>query len=64
LSLKGDVLFFEANATMVVQHPDKGEIWDYRRSAVDRIHAAVHQMLMRRAGVLVDGNADRRPVLV
>jgi aromatic-L-amino-acid/L-tryptophan decarboxylase len=60
----GDVLFFEANATMVVQHPDKGEIWDYRRPAVDRIHAAVHQMLIRRAGVLGDRNALRSPALV
>jgi aromatic-L-amino-acid/L-tryptophan decarboxylase len=51
LSGQGDVLLFEANATMVVQHPDKDEKWDYRRSAVDRIHAAVHQMLLRRAGV-------------
>jgi aromatic-L-amino-acid/L-tryptophan decarboxylase len=49
---KGNLLLFEANATMVVQHPDKGEIWDYRRAAVNRILAAVHQMFVRRAGTL------------
>ena len=47
---EGDILLFEANATMVVQHPDEGEMWDYRRAAVNRIHAAVHQMFLRRAG--------------
>ncbi len=60
----GDILFFEANATMVVQHPDKDEIWDYRRSAVDRIHAAVHQMLMGRAGVPSGQNAKRKSALL
>jgi hypothetical protein len=52
LGPQGDVLLFEANATMVVQHPDQGEHWNYRRSAVDRIHTAVHQMFLRRAGAL------------
>jgi glutamate/tyrosine decarboxylase-like PLP-dependent enzyme/glutathione synthase/RimK-type ligase-like ATP-grasp enzyme len=51
LSRDGSILLFEANATMVVQHPDPGEHWDYRRPAVDRIHAAVRQMLIRNAGV-------------
>jgi glutamate/tyrosine decarboxylase-like PLP-dependent enzyme len=51
LSPSGEVLLFEANATMVVKHPDEGAIWDYRRSAVDRIHAAVRHMLMREAGL-------------
>lgn len=60
LGLNGEILFFEANATMVVQHPDEDELWDYRRSAVDRIHAAVHQMFMRRAGILSDRSAERK----
>jgi tetratricopeptide (TPR) repeat protein len=50
LGPNGEVLLFEANATMVVQHPDPGEHWDYRRPAVDRIHAAVRNMLLKRAG--------------
>jgi len=51
LSPNGEILLFEANATMVVKHPDEGPIWDYRRSAVDRIQAAVRRMLMRNAGI-------------
>lgn len=54
LGPNGDILLFEANATMVVQHPDEHEVWDYRRSAVSRILAAVHQMFVRRAGVSSD----------
>lgn len=52
LSSDGDVLLFEANATMIVQQPDEGEHWDYRRPAVERIHAAVRQMLLMSAGVI------------
>jgi len=51
LGAQGDVLLFEANATMIVQHPDQGEKWDYRRPAVNRIHTAVHRIFLRRAGV-------------
>lgn len=51
LSAKGEILLFEANATMVAQHPDEGQIWAYRRSAVDHIHAAVRKMFQRRAEV-------------
>ena len=70
LNARGDILLFEANATMVVQHPDKCEHWDYRRSAVDRIHAAVREMLMRRAGAVTlerqgnDLSATARPQTV
>jgi glutamate/tyrosine decarboxylase-like PLP-dependent enzyme len=56
IGANGEILLFEANATMVVAPPDADEIWDYRRSAVDRILAAVHQMFMTRAGV----QSDRR----
>jgi tetratricopeptide (TPR) repeat protein len=44
----GDVLLFEANATMAVPPPDKGEIWDYRRGPVQRIHTAVREMILAR----------------
>jgi hypothetical protein len=47
----GEVLLFEANATMTVVPPGADARWDYRRPAVERICAAVHRMLMRRAGV-------------
>jgi len=45
LSATGDLLLFEANGTMVVNPPDAGEHWDYRRPAVERIFAAVRRML-------------------
>jgi len=46
LSTAGDVLLFEANATMVVNPPEPDERWAYRRPAVERIFAAVRRMLM------------------
>ena len=52
LDQEGNVLLFEANATMIVQEPDEGEKWDYRRPAVARIHAAVHGMFIRCAGAV------------
>lgn len=44
----GEVLVFEANATMVVNPPPPDPIWDYRREATGRILAAVRAMLERR----------------
>ena len=52
LSANGEILLFEANATMVVHQPEADARWDYRRPAVARIHAAVCKMLMTRAGGL------------
>ena len=49
LSPEGDVLLFEANATMVVNPPDPDARWAYRRQAVDRILDAARAMLLRRA---------------
>jgi hypothetical protein len=46
LSPSGDVLLFEANATMVVNPPEPDERWAYRRPAVERIFAAVRRMLL------------------
>jgi aromatic-L-amino-acid/L-tryptophan decarboxylase len=48
LSAAGEVLLFEANATMVVPPPEPEEKWACRRQAVDRIHAAVRNMLLTR----------------
>jgi hypothetical protein len=45
LSDTGDLLLFEANATMVVNPPEPDERWAYRRPAVERIFAAVRRML-------------------
>jgi hypothetical protein len=48
LSATGDVLLFEANATMVVNPPEPDERWAYRRPAVARIFAAVRSLLTAR----------------
>jgi glutathione synthase/RimK-type ligase-like ATP-grasp enzyme len=45
LSADGDLLLFEANATMVVNPPEPDERWAYRHPAVERIFAAVRRML-------------------
>jgi hypothetical protein len=45
LSATGDLLLFDANATMVVNPPEPDERWAYRRPAVERIFAAVRRML-------------------
>jgi hypothetical protein len=50
LSPDGEILLFEANATMVVNPPEPEEKWAYRRPAVERIYAAVRHMLMERCG--------------
>jgi aromatic-L-amino-acid decarboxylase len=49
LNERGDVLLFEANATMAVVVPDKDQRWDYRRPATEQIYTAVWKMLMNRA---------------
>ena len=49
LAPDGTILAFEANATMAVYPPDAGETWGYRRRAVDRVIAAVREMLVARA---------------
>jgi hypothetical protein len=46
----GDILLFEANATMVLVPLSGDDKWDYRRPAFDRVFAAVRKMLMQRAG--------------
>jgi hypothetical protein len=49
LNQQGEILLFEANATMVVEQPAEDERWDYRRAAVSRIHGAVREMLITNA---------------
>lgn len=49
LSPQGDVLLFEANATMVVNLPGSDERWAYRRPAVTKILNAVASMILDRA---------------
>jgi Flp pilus assembly protein TadD len=46
---QADILFFEANATMVMVPLAADEKWDYRRQAFDSVFAAVRAMLTGRA---------------
>jgi hypothetical protein len=45
----GDVLLFEANATMVIAPVDPDERWAYRRTAISTIIDAVVAMLMQKS---------------
>jgi hypothetical protein len=45
----GAVVFFEANATMVVVGAGPEPIWDYRRAAVSHVLEAVKRMLLTKA---------------
>jgi hypothetical protein len=49
LNAAGDVLLFEANATMIVNPPDPDERWAYRRAAVGKVLDAVGTMILGRA---------------
>ncbi len=50
LDSKGEILLFEANATMAIPLPNADEKWDYRRAPVLRLHQAVREMILTRAG--------------
>lgn len=54
----GDILLFEANATMVMVPLSSDPRWDYRRPAFDKVFAAVRRMLMQRSAAA--GEAARR----
>ena len=49
LSAEGEVLLFEANATMVVNPPDPDPRWDYRRAPVTEILDSVRKLMIERA---------------
>jgi Flp pilus assembly protein TadD len=49
LSADGDLLLFEANATMVIARPGDDPRWTYRRGAIDRVLDAVVAMIMQRS---------------
>lgn len=49
LSPAGEILFFEANATMIVQPPLLDPKWSYRRPAVEAVLGAAAGMLRGRA---------------
>ena len=49
LGADGDLLLFEANATMVIAPPDRDERWAYRRAAIGAILDAAVAMIMRKS---------------
>jgi hypothetical protein len=54
LSPAGELLLFEANATMVIAKPNHDPHWVYRRGAIDRALDAVGAMIMRKATPLAN----------
>ncbi len=50
LDPEGNLLLFEANATMVIAKPSDDARWAYRRAAIDQIVDAVTGMIVTRAG--------------
>lgn len=49
VNARGEVLLFEANATMVMAPLGPDAKWDYRRPAFDAVFAAVRRLLLDRA---------------
>ena len=47
---QGEILLFEANATMTVALPAISSVWDYRRRAVSAVLDATRRLLLDRAG--------------
>jgi glutathione synthase/RimK-type ligase-like ATP-grasp enzyme len=48
LGTGGEIVLFEANATMLVPAIDPDPVFAYRRAATDALHAAVREMLLQR----------------
>jgi Flp pilus assembly protein TadD len=59
LSPDGDLLLFEANATMVIAVPGPDERWAYRREAIGGVIDAVVAMILRKANVSIRTRKDR-----
>jgi len=47
---RGNLVVFEANATMAMLAPQGDDRWDYRRTPVNRVREATRRMLVARAG--------------
>jgi hypothetical protein len=58
LDAAGNVVVFEANATMAIYRPDPSPQWAYRQPAYDAVVGAVRSLLMRRVGA-AHGSARR-----
>jgi hypothetical protein len=51
LGKEGEVLLFEANATMLIKPPGPDDQWDYRRGPIDRALQAARRLVFERAQV-------------
>jgi hypothetical protein len=60
LGPEGEILLFEANATMTAPWPEQGPQWAYRWDSVKRIHAAVRDMVLARIGA-ASGPPQEKP---
>jgi hypothetical protein len=49
VNARGELLLFEANATMVMAPLGTDEKWDYRRPAFDAVFSAIRRMLVERS---------------
>jgi Flp pilus assembly protein TadD len=49
LAANGNILLFEANATMVLQPPTNEPLWDYRRAATERALQATRRLFIERS---------------
>jgi Flp pilus assembly protein TadD len=49
LNADGEILLFEANATMVVNPADGDPRWAYRRAPLERVRKRIREMLVRRS---------------
>lgn len=49
LNQNGQLLLYEANATMAVRLPDSDPMWDYRRRAIERIYTSIQQLFLSRS---------------
>ena len=61
LAPDGSLLFFEANATMVVSQPEADPIWDYRRQPVAAVLKARERLLWDRIGDTLVGAEGLEP---
>jgi hypothetical protein len=55
LSSDGELLLFEANATMVIAKPGNDARWAYRHAAIDRVLDAAMEMIMRKVAPSAQG---------
>ncbi|MDE1992667.1 MAG: hypothetical protein KGI75_09195 [Rhizobiaceae bacterium] len=55
----GNLLFFEANATMVIVPPPDDPMWDYRRATTARALAAANDMTVEKASRNRSGGAHK-----